>query len=95
MPFERQDDECTSVLIQLRGKPLDYVMSLKAQYLQKFGKDLHKGDAISYLLNKIPRKVIKDAIGKVLEEHQKDKKTQKRIGKKINKKVIKRLDLSK
>lgn len=78
MPFERQDDECTSVLIKLKGKPLDYVMHFKSLYLKKLSKDLGKGDAINYLLNKIPRKVIDDAIGRVIKEHTKGKRQKKR-----------------
>ena len=77
MPFERQDDKSASVLVELRGRPLDYIMSFKAKYLRKLNKDLGKGDAINYLLNKIPRKVIKDAIRQVLEEHTKDKAKKK------------------
>jgi hypothetical protein len=75
MPFERQDDESTTVLVKLRGKPLNYIMSFKAQYLKKLNKDLGKGDAINYLLNRIPREIIDTAIKETLEEHKKEKKS--------------------
>jgi hypothetical protein len=77
MPFERKDDDSAKVLVKLKGNPLNYIMSFKAQYLQKLGKDLGKGDAINYLLNKIPRQAIDDAISQVIKEHEKDKKPQK------------------
>lgn len=77
MAFERKDDESAQVLVKLRGNPLNYIMSFKAQYLQKLNKDLGKGDAINYLLNKIPRKVIDDAIKEVIQEHKKDKEKNK------------------
>lgn len=73
MPFERTDDDSAKVLVKLKGRPLDYIMSFKAQYLKKLGKDLGKGDAINYLLNRIPRETIEEAIGSVIQEHKKDK----------------------
>jgi len=78
MPFERKDDDSAKVLVKLRGNPLNYIMHFKARYLEKIGKDLGKGDAINYLLNKIPRKVIDDAIKEIIEEHTKVKKNKKK-----------------
>ena len=82
MPFERKDDESATVLVKLRGNPLNYIMSFKARYLEKFGKDLGKGDAINYLLNKIPREAIDKAVKQILEEHTKEKKDEKKQEKK-------------
>ena len=68
MAFERKDDDSTTVLVKLSGNPLNYIMSLKAKYLQTTGKDLHKGNAISLLLNKIPKKIVEDAIKEIINE---------------------------
>ena len=78
MPFERKDDDSATALVKLRGNPLNYIMSFKAQYLEKLGKDLGKGDAISYLLNKIPRLYIDNAIREIIEEHSKEKNEKKK-----------------
>ena len=78
MAFERKDDESAMVLVKLRGNPLNYIMSFKAQYLKRLNKDLGKGDAINYLLNKIPRREIDDAIKQIIEEHTKEKNKEKK-----------------
>jgi hypothetical protein len=82
MAFERKDEDSATVLVKLRGNPLNYITSFKAQYLKKLNKDLGKGDAINYLLNQIPREVITKAIKEILEEHKKEKQDEKRQEKK-------------
>ena len=67
---QAQTSTSTSCIVKLRGRPLDYVLSLKASYLNRTGKTLAKGDAIQLILNRVPKKVIEEAIKEIVNEAQ-------------------------
>lgn len=66
--FTRTEEDSVQTLVKLRGNPLNYVISLKARYLQASGRELGKGEAMQMLLNRIPKKVIEEAITDIIAE---------------------------
>lgn len=66
--FERKSSDTTSTLVKLKGNPLNYVIMLQTRVYEKTQRQVSKGDAVSMLLNTIPKEIVEKAIKKIVEE---------------------------